>query len=174
MTDQAAIKRVGQWLGQLRRVTSAGKEDVTKEQLADYAIWLAKDFPQSVFIAESAKWMAEQNQYFPAWAILKAALTDWLSAHPIAPRITYRPSGPLAEYIEELKDGTAWHRKQEAYRAQAREDWSDPHRVLAAVYAVGKDHPMRDMCGRMLKMAVAKHAPENLGYLPPEWLENTP
>lgn len=169
MANKADLQRIGMWLAALRRATSAGHDPVDPETLAEYTVWLAADFPLTVFSAESVKWMAEQSQYFPKWAILKAGLTDWQEAHPAVPRLAFRPSSALAERIEELTDDQAWRRRIQRDRDDAKADWSDPHKVVASANRIGDDHPFRFRLGRMLGALVGKHAPQNLAYLPPDW-----
>lgn len=171
MTSKADLQHVGKWLTRLRRATAAGSEAVDADQLGDYAIWLAADFPLSVFTAGSAKHIAEQSQYFPKWAVLKAALTDWQSAHPDVPRIAYQPSEVLRARIEELQDGTAYFRRVADEREIAKADWSEPWKVRASVANVQQNAApaFRLVLGRMLANLVRQHAPENLGHVPPEF-----
>jgi len=178
MTTKIDVKTTGKWLERLRRATAAGSEPVDLEQLADYAIWLAADFPQSVFTAESAKHIAEQSQFFPKWAILKAALTDWQAEHSATPRIACEPSESLQMRIEELQDGSAYFRRAESEHEAAKSDWSDASKVRASVENVQANATpaMRLLLGRMLANLVSRHAPENLGHVPPGWhsTESTP
>src|ERR1700722_6704687 len=171
MTDKATLQHVGKWLTRLRRATSAGSEPVDAETLGDFTIWLATDFPLSVFTAESAKFVAAQSQFFPKWAVLKAALTDWQSAHPDVPRITYQPSESLRARIEELQDGTAYYRRAAEHRSQAKHDWSDPAKVRASVANLqhNASPAFRLLLGKMLGGLVKRHAPENLAHIPAEF-----
>jgi hypothetical protein len=171
MTTKLDIKTAGKWLDRVRRSTSAGAEPVEAEQLGDYAIWLATDFPLSVFTAESAKFVAEQSQFFPKWAVLKAALTDWQSAHPDIPRIAYQPSESLRARIEEFQDGTAYYRRAAEHRTQAKHDWSDPAKVRASVANLQQNASpaFRLLLGKMLGGLVKRHAPENLGMVPSQY-----
>ncbi|HEY8749943.1 MAG TPA: hypothetical protein VIM11_18310 [Tepidisphaeraceae bacterium] len=171
MTTKLDIKTTGKWLERLRRSTAAGSEPVELEQLGDYAIWLAADFPPSVFTAESAKHIAEQSQFFPKWAVLRAALVDWQDAHPAVPRIAFQPSEAVRARVEELQDGHAYFRRAADERATAKDDWSDPVKVRASVANLERNAApgMRLLLGRMLANLVHRHAPENLGFVPPEY-----
>lgn len=169
MATKADLQRIGMWLAALRRATSAGQDAVDPETLAEYTIWLAADFPLTVFSAESVKWMAEQSQYFPKWAILKAGLTDWREAHPDVPRLAYRPSNALAERIEELTDEGAWFRRERARQDEERQLWGDPVRVRAAVNKVLEHPNKQDSLGRIVAGQVRRYAPQNLCEVPPAW-----
>lgn len=57
----------------------------------------------------------------------------------------------------------------ESYRATV-EDWSDPMKVLSSARNLD-GHPQRRRMGRLLSALVQRHAPGNLQYLPPEFLE---
>ena len=87
MIDQATYQQIGRWIAKLRRMTAAGSEDVSAEQLGEYAAWLAADFPLTVFTDASCKAMAQAGPWFPAWAVLHAFVTDWHVDHPATPRI---------------------------------------------------------------------------------------
>ena len=167
----ASEKIVAKCLGRLRRLTAAGSEAVDEDQLDDYVAWLAADFPLTVFTAESAKHIAEQSQFFPKWAVLKAALTDWHEAHPTVPRIAFQPSETVRQRVEELQDGSAYFRRAADEREIAKSDWSDPAKVRASVANLQQNAApgMRMILGRMLANLVERHAPENLGYVPPEY-----
>lgn len=168
---KADMQRIGQWLVKLRRVTSGGSEDVSKEALADYCGWLASDFPVSVFTDASAKFVAEQGQYFPKFAILKAALTEWRDKNPEVPRIASPLSESVSRHISMLNDDEDWKREQLDLRLSFRRDWQDPHKVAANVANIQtlRSEALETSLGRLLGMAVKRHAPHNLGFVPPEW-----
>lgn len=169
MTSKAELLHIGRWLQRVRRSTSAGKEDVTAEQLADYTLWLAQDFPMAVFNDQSAKSVIDAGEFFPKWAILRAHLTEWHDQHPSVPRLPASVPSSLQDHIDELRDNGAYFRRIADERAQARADWSDPAKVRASVRKIGDDHPMRDMLRSLLAGLVKKHAPENLDQIPPGW-----
>lgn len=173
MTTKPELQHIGRWLQRIRRSTSAGKEDVTAEQLADYTIWLAQDFPMAVFNDQSAKSIADGNQYFPAWAILRARLSEWHDRHPSVPRIAAPVPDTLQQHIDELSDNGAYFRRIEDERAEARADWSDPMKVRASARKIGEHHSPGELMYRMLTgllvSLVRRHAPQNLDQLPPGW-----
>jgi len=63
----------------------------------------------------------------------------------------------------------AWRQRVERERAEARADWEQPGKVLASLRGL-EGHPRRLEFGRMLAALVNRHAPENVGLLPPEFL----
>jgi hypothetical protein len=64
-----------------------------------------------------------------------------------------------------------WKAKQGREQAEAKADWSDPAKVRSSRDLV-LSSPIRQLeFGRMLAALVSKHAPINLGMLPPEWLD---
>lgn len=162
------LQHIGRWLQKLRRSTAAGKDDVTAEQLADYTGWLAQDFPLSLFTDASAKAIAEANEYFPKWAILRAHMAEWHDRHPAQPRLAVDIPNSLQERIDELNDSGAYFRRVAEERAQAREDWSDPAKIRASLQKIPDDHPRQGEMRRFLSGLIKRHAPENVDYLPPE------
>ncbi len=168
---KADMQHIGQWLIRLRRVTAAGFEDVTKEVLADYTGWLAQDFPLSVFTDASVKFIAEQSQYFPKWAILSAALMDWRGKHPDVPRIEGPMSESVRRHISMLNNDEDWQREQMELRVDCLASWRDPHRVAATVAKIRgiESDALSTALGCLLAIAVKRHAPENLGFVAPQW-----
>ena len=162
MIPQATYQHIGRWIAKLRRMTAAGSEDVSAEQLGEYAAWLAADFPVSVFTDASCKAAAEAGPWFPAWAVLHTFLADWRTEHPDTPRIAGPPK----------PDPDAWKRQAEADRARHTIEWSDAKKVQWAVLHLD-GHPMRMELGRMLAGLLVRHAPENLHCLPPEFKSRT-
>lgn len=167
--NKTDIQHIGRWLLKLRRSTAAGNEEVSQEQLAEYTMWLCQDFRLSAFTDASAKHIAEQSEFFPRWAVLRAGLAEWVDHHPEQPRIASAIPDSLARHIEELQDEQAWQHRAEEQRASARRDWADPAKIRAAIRNIGKDHPRRDQMGRLLAGLVRKYAPDNLCHIPAEW-----
>lgn len=162
------LKLAVSWLGELRQLTRDGKDRVTKEQLAAYAKIIAEDFNPLCLTTASARWVAEQYEFFPAWKPLRAALVQWSIDNPR----TAKPAGQLSpdaqEWFDELAGNDA-HRQREADRDQRiRASWADPGNVRASAQLLD-DHPRRLIMGRMLAGLVGRHAPQNLAFLPPGW-----
>lgn len=68
-------------------------------------------------------------------------------------------------------DPETWARKVAEERAEAKRDWSDPWKVKASMRLV-LSSPVRQLeLGRLLAAVVNRHAPENVGLLRPEWLD---
>lgn len=168
MAGREQLKVSANWLRMLRELTRGGSDPVTKEQLAAYAKILADDFGSECLTASSARWVAEQHEFFPAWKPLRAALVQWSIDNPR----TAKPAGQLSpdaqEWFDELAGNDA-HRRREADRDERiRASWADPGNVRASAQLLD-DHPRRLIMGRMLAGLVGRHAPQNLAFLPPEW-----
>lgn len=52
--------------------------------------------------------------------------------------------------------------------ASAKRDWQNPRIVLESATSLD-GHPMAGILGRMLHALVERHAPENLGWIPPQY-----
>lgn len=66
-------------------------------------------------------------------------------------------------------DPQAWKQKVADQRSEAKRDWSDPAKVQASMRLVLSSPVKQLELGRMLAALVHRHAPENLGLLPPAW-----
>lgn len=170
MTNEERKKAnvIGPWLAKLALATSAGQEKMTKDRLFLYVQLLSNEVQLTAFTDQSLADVAKGCEFFPAYAVLKTALEAWHEEHKPKPLALPLPDN-LREQIDELRDNTNWRDKIEREAAVAKMDWMDPNKVRAS--AANLDgHPMRIVLGRMLARILRKHAPENLGYLPPEFL----
>lgn len=169
MVAKPHLQTVTLWVTKLALLTVGGKTPPTKQQIGLYAMTLAADLPQSAFTEASLQEVASGCEFFPAYSVVKTALEAWHDtarakalASPIS--IAFR------EYLDEQQN-TETHKERISERmAAAKSDWSDPNKVRASAHRIGDDHPHGLRLGRMLAALVGRHAPENLGYLPPEWL----
>lgn len=143
---------------------------MTKGRLFLYVEMLASDatgVPLGAFTDASLQEIASGCEFFPAYAVLKTALQTWLDLHPVVPRLA-NISADFQEYLDEQENKPA-HRDRLLDRdARCRADWSDPQKIRESIAKLD-GHPMRHHLGKILGNAVRANAPENLGYLPPEW-----
>lgn len=175
MTNEERQKAnvIGPWVAKLALATSAGQEKMTKERLFLYVQLLASEFPVAAFTDASLKSIVAGTEYFPAWAVLKTGLDAWLEANrpkALAPPISEKLRTSLQEHLDEMEDN-ADNKARRADRLQAaKEDWSDPDKIRASLLKLDETTPYwKARLGRFLGQLVRKHAPENLGYLPPEF-----
>lgn len=140
---------------------------MTKQQIGLYATILCDEVAIAAFTDGSLKDVAAKHSFFPPFAAVKTSLNEWLSDHPVAPRIGTTVSDSLQRRINELQDSQD-HRDRLADRALAiKDDWSDPAKIRMSLNKIGDDHPMRDLMCKVLAGLIRKHAPQNLGYMPP-------
>lgn len=152
-------KTVRDWLKALGVLCADNQpERQASAKLAAYAPLLAIEFPAKAFTPASLRAIAAKCKFFPAYAELVELLGEW-----------QRENQPARPAITDQREPDAWMAKIEREKAQAQADWSDPIKVRQSLAGIGLDHPMRDYLGRMLGSLVAKHAPENLGLVPPAW-----
>ena len=149
---------------------------------------LVVDLAPGAFCDASLAAMSEGADHFPSYKVLKEALTTWYAHHgnqqsrerlggpepwlvdKILGECADRPGPMLRDWLEARGvDVEAAISARTA--AQARADWSDAARVRESVRKLA-GHPTEEPLGRMLGVAVARHAPENLGHIPPEYHPN--
>lgn len=155
---------IAPWLTRLALLTSAGKEQMTKERVFLYVQLLAGEIPLSAFTDASLAEIAGGCEFFPAYAPLKTALLTWNRDHTAQNRIA-PPSTDAMHALLETR------RAAERRDSEVRADWGDPFKVRESADRIGDDHPLRDYLGRLLASLVKRHAPQNLHLLRPEWIE---
>lgn len=170
MNIRDKTRHVLTWVTKLALLTTSGREPVTKEKVGLY-VQALMEIPEEAFNDETLKLVSTGSEYFPAFAIVRTALTTWAEEHKPKPLALPLPDN-LREQIDELRDNTNWRDKIEREAAVAKMDWMDPNKVRESAAKLD-GHKMRMVLGRMLARMVRKHAPENLGHLPPEFLMQT-
>lgn len=157
------LNLVRQWLQSLGVLVATGMSVAdAKERLAVFVPLLAVEFDSRFFNAETLAFVAKHSKFFPTFSEICASLHDWGT--------TLRSSERLLEGPASATEN-AWKTKIDAERAQAIRDWSDPIKVQSSMRLVLSDELKQLELGRMLASLVARHAPQNLGLLPPKWIE---
>ena len=169
MATKPHLQAVNLWVSKLALLTVGGKTPPTKQQIGLYAMTLASELPASVFTEASLHEVAAGCEFFPAYSVVKTALEAWHESARVR-ALASPKSFAFQAYLDEQTNSQA-HKQLMADRfAAAKSDWQDPNKVRASAVRIGADHPHRMRLGRMLAALVGKHAPENLGHLPPEFL----
>jgi hypothetical protein len=166
MTATRTEREVAGWLSDLGKLT-AGSAPLPDAQakIATMAAALAAEFDHSAFNRSSLVFVARHSKFFPSFSEACAALTEWRKQHPLPPRhipIAGPDDGPNERQMRAIEE----------QHAAAEASWgniSEPAAIFAKIRALD-GHPMRPMLGRMLADAVRRHAPRQLGLLPPEFL----
>jgi hypothetical protein len=158
MSEPARLPQVVAWLSDLANIT-AGNAPLadSKAKIGTLATMLAAKFPTEAFGRVSLDYVAQECRFFPAYADLIKHLGIWWRDH--------RP----AEALPGAGAPDRWSQKVAAEHSEAVEDWTNPMLVRSAIRSL-IDHPMRGVLGPMLGSLVGRHAPQNQGMLPPEWL----
>jgi hypothetical protein len=147
------------WLKALAVLCAA---NVSKAELSGklnaYVPMLAQDFDRGAFSPASLAAVARQCKFFPSYAELAEALAPW-----------WRENRPPQRAIASDQSATV---KQREIERECRGSWDGitPEQIRAKVRELN-GNPTRDTLGRFLTGAVAKHAPEHLRLLPPQWLK---
>lgn len=168
MPGKVHIQKALLWVTKLSLLTAGGKTPPAKSTLGLYAATLANDLPMSVFCEASCHEVAVGCEFFPAYSVLLTALQAWHETSE-RKRLASPVSVAFREHLDELQNNEA-HKARLADRlAEARDDWSQPWKIRESLANIGEDHPHRLRLGRMLAALVRKHAPDNLGHIPPEF-----
>jgi hypothetical protein len=149
-----------QWVAMLAKLVAPMDATAAAKALADMLPMLA-DFPDAAFSIGSLQAIAGSAKRTPTYADLRRGLGAWWHAN----------RGDMIADTSSAKDADAdWKAKQRREHAEAKADWSDPAKVRRSRDLV-LSSPIRQLeFGRMLAALVSKHAPINLGLLPPEWI----
>jgi hypothetical protein len=163
-THEAIVRDWLKSLGLLCAGTGSVKDAQAKA--AAYVPMLAREFRTEAFTVASLAAVARACKFFPSFGELTTALSAW-----------WEDNAPTANVP--LIAGThqdEWRQRVEREKAEAKADWQQPDVVRHAIRSLD-GHPKRAELGRMLAALINRHAPENLGLLPPAFLvalEETP
>ena len=150
---------VRKWLQSLGVLVATGMSvGDAKERLATFVPLLAVEFDSRFFNAATLAFVARKCKFFPTFSEICDALAEWGRDN--------QPSRPMLE--GPASDG--WKTDVAAERDKAVRDWSDPHKVASSMRLVKSSEVRQLELGRMLSALVGRHAPQNLGLLPPAWL----
>lgn len=149
-----------QWVAMLAKLTAPMDATTAAKSLADMLPMLA-DLPDAAFCMTSLEHVASQCRRVPTYAELRIHLGGW-----------WRDNRPIEPTLPGPASPDQWSQKVEAEHNQAVEDWTNPIFVRAAVRSL-IDHPMRGVLGPLLGSLIGRHAPDNQGMLPPEWIVTT-
>lgn len=171
MTDKTQrLQQITLWLTKLALLTSGGKTPVTKQQIGLYATIFSDEVPIGAFSDASLTAICGGCEFFPAYAVLKTAVMAWWEAQEAArvPRLGY--AGPLQDHFDALEGNDAHRQRVVDLAAAVKRSWQSPASVREALAEL-EDAPvgMRLVLGRLVGAAVRAHAPENLGFVPPEF-----
>ena len=170
------LQQITLWLTKLALLTSGGKTPVTKQQIGLYAAIFSDEMPIGAFSDESLTAICGGCEFFPAYAVLKTALASWWEAQEASrnPPAPVERSASFQEYLDEMLNNEDHQARMVERAAAIKASWQSPAAVRSAVLKVEEDAApaFRDLLGRMLGTIVARHAPENLGHIPPEYHPN--
>lgn len=147
------------------------------------AVGKLTDVPRGHFTVEAAQRIGPKCSQRPTEFEIRTLLLDGSSPLPIVnakPMAEFlinrildecgdRP-GPLlaSEFSARGHDLNAILAERARQRDEAKQDWSDPQKVAASAKRLA-GHPMEHYLGKMLYGLVHKHAPQNLGWIPPKY-----
>lgn len=149
-----------QWLAMLAKLVAPMDPATAGKALSDMLPWL-RHLPDAAFTMASLEAVARQCKRVPVYGELREHLSSWWNEH--------RPPLPALHGPDE------WQQRIDQQHANAQESWDGittsniRDRIIAANAA--PNNGMRQAMRGILTTAVARHAPQQLGMLPPEWLE---
>lgn len=176
------------WLSKLALLTGGGRSPLNKQQIGLYAETLAGEIPTAAFCDASLKVISEGAEFFPTYRVLREALTTWYGQHgALAVAARSEPGYGLQDWLLDRIMTECGNQRGQMLRSwletkgvdvdavvaqraatQARADWSDPAKVRASVAKLA-GHPMERALGNLLAPSVARHAPDNLAFVPAEF-----
>lgn len=181
MTNAERVKagNLMTWLTKLALMTTAGKEPITKAKIGQYTLALMNVPDHAIQTTDgkvneaSVIAIAGQCEYFPAYSVLKTTLESWIDEtkpKALPPPVSSKLKQSLEEHLDTINNTDAYKAKRADWAATAKQDWSDPMIVRETVAKLTPDLKFRMALGRRLANLLRQHCPENLGYLPPEFL----
>ena len=129
-------------------------------RMTAYAPMLAREFAPNAFTVASLAAVARAcSHHSPTFGEISNALSAWWEDNAPTANVPLI-AGPQQD---------PWRQRVERERAETKADWQEPEAVRRAIASlVGQ--PRRLELGRMLAAMIHRHAPQNVGLLPPEFL----
>jgi hypothetical protein len=154
---------IRQWLQSLGVLVATGMSVTdAKERLATFAPLLASEFDARFFCQRSLAFVAKQCKFFPTFSEICEHLHEFGADLRTSQLLLAGPD----------RSETAWKSRIESERSDAVRDWSDPYKVRSSMQLVLSSDVEQFRLGHMLAGLVKRHAPQNLGLLPPDWIED--
>ena len=159
MTRRDQLHAVSSWLNDLANLT-AGPTPLadSKPKIATLAAALGEEFPSAAFNRNSLLAVARACKFFPSYSEICEVLSPWWKDHrptPIA--ITKAHRSDADQQLERDREVTeSFPNTAAEVRAKIRET---------------RNGFMPHLIGHWYATAIAKHRPQFLGLLPPEWLK---
>lgn|SRR6185312_9441049 len=101
---------VASWITRLAQITRQ-PEPIKKEALANYVSLLASEFPGAAFTMQSLNAIAEECEFFPAYAVLRKKIAEWWDNHkPAQKAITDDRRADWSEMDHHWLN--YWHKRQ--------------------------------------------------------------
>jgi hypothetical protein len=163
VSNRDHLRLVTSWLSDLANLT-AGTAPLAdaKTKITAIASMLAEDFPAGAFTRQSLNVVARACKFFPSYSELCTTLGAWWIEH--------RP--PPSQPAISQDDKRAKEEREERERSDS---WRDvtPEQVRAKIRGI-REGFKPEVYGHFLGTAVRLHAPQHLGLVPPEWLDEAP
>ncbi len=155
------LRNVTEWLNDVAGLTTGATPLAdAKPKITRLALALAEEYPAGAFTRQSAIAVATANSWFPSYAQIVAVLSPWWKERRPMPRMLAAPTTRLQQERDEEERADSWRNITD-------------DEIRAKIWAL-RDHPMRLQLGRMLAVAINRHAPHKLHQLPPGFLQDAP
>lgn len=149
-----------QWLAMLAKLVAPMDPATAGKALSDMLPWL-RHLPDAAFTMASLEAVAKQCKRVPVYGELREHLFAWWNDN--------RPPQAAIHGPDE------WQQRITRERESSRESWDGvtPADIRSHIITADAAHNegMRQAMRGILATAVARHAPQHLGMLPPEWLK---
>jgi hypothetical protein len=150
-----------QWLAMLAKLVAPMDPATAGKALSDMLPWL-RHLPDAAFTMASLEAVAKQCKRVPVYGELREHLFAWWNDN--------RPPQPA------IHGPDAWQQRITREHDTAQESWDSvtPADIRGHILTAdaAPNGGMRKAMRGILSTAVARHAPQHLGMLPPSWLED--
>lgn len=140
----------------LARLTAPTNAEAVADSLREMLKHLT-DLPDGAFNLTSLEYVARQVRRAPSYHELREHLGQWWKDNRPQQATRAIAHDSLPHQIEALRI------------AELRREWDDPVGIRLRWASIEDTHPMRERCRKLLGAAVARHAPQHVGLIPPDY-----
>lgn len=145
-----------QWLALLAKLSAPSNPGAAAEALRAMLPLIA-DFPDGAFTLASLEHVARATRRTPSYGELREHLGQWWKDN--------RPQ----QATRAIAHDSLPHQVEALRRAELAREWDDPVGIRLRWASIEDTHPMRERCRKLLGAAVARHATQHIGLIPPDY-----
>ncbi len=124
--DPEKIRIIGRWLADLVDMTKSGREPLTDRKMVIYTEQLADIFPSGAFTPGSLRAVVFEQEYFPAFDVVRARVRQWWNDNkPAAGALIGFEGGPRLDEMDQSWLTRYYKRRGELVQINAHQSQLD-------------------------------------------------